>query len=185
MPTMLTVNLDRPVVAASVLTASSGRRAAQPADAAVTAELSAQIERYRVLCVTLQNAVARVHQFYDELFAGHSEAIARLSTEIARKVLMRNIADGDYEIEAIVTEVLKNAPGSDDVVIRLNPQDLTDCRVIQQAEGSLISGVELLADPDIGRGECVLESPKGIIKSRIDEHLQRIGRALEKTGSTC
>lgn len=182
MTAMLTVNLDRPVVSATLLGGSTAEGVTgQAADPTVLAKLNAQIECYKDLCNTLQGAVSRVNQFCEELVGEHSEAIARLSTEIARKVIMRNINDGDYQIETIVTETLKNAPGVDDVVIRLNPQDLTECRNLQQDTASSLTGVELLADPGIGRGECVLESPKGIIKSLIDEHLERIGNALAKT----
>ena len=183
MTTMLTVNLDRPVVSATLLGGSTAEGVAgQAVDPTVLAKLNAQIECYKDLCDTLQGAVSRVNQFCEDLVAGHSEANhARLSTEIARKVIMRNINDGDYQIETIVAETLKNAPGVDDVVIRLNPQDLTECQNLQQDTASSLAGVELLADPGIGRGECVLESPKGIIKSLIDEHLERIGNALAKT----
>jgi flagellar biosynthesis/type III secretory pathway protein FliH len=179
--TMLTVNLDRPIVSTILLGDSATDSGHHAVDPAAAAELDAQIERYQHLCDTLQNTVSQVSRFYEELVAGHSEAIAKLSTEIARKVIMRNIDDGDYKIEAIVTEALKNAPGPEDVLIRLNPQDLTECQNAQQDAGSPLAGVELQADPGIGRGECVLESPKGIVKSLIDEHLERISTALAKT----
>jgi flagellar biosynthesis/type III secretory pathway protein FliH len=178
---MLTVNLDRPIVSTILLGDSATDSGHHAVDPAAAAELNAQIERYQHLCDTLQNTVSQVSRFYEELVAGHSEAIAKLSTEIARKVIMRNIDDGDYKIETIVTETLKNGPGVDDVVIRLNPQDLTECRNAQQDDAGPLAGVKLLADPAIGPGECVLESPKGIVTSLIDEHLERIGNALAKT----
>ncbi len=181
MSAMLTVQLERPIQSARLI-ADSDMSAADNS-AAMQAELAAQIQRYQGLCQTLEAAAGRLNDFYDELFAAHSESIARLSTEIARKVLMRNISEGDYAIEAIVAETLKNAPDADDIVIRLNPQDLTDYRQLQQGGGVNPAGAELLADPEIGRGECVLESARGVVKSLIDEHLERIGKALEKTDS--
>ena len=174
---MLTVQLERPIQSAVLVEGCYAAAAAERA--AAQAALAAEIERYRELCRTLEAAAARLNGLYGELFAAHGESIARLSTEIARKVLMRNISDGDYAIEAIVAATLKNAPDADDIVIRLNPQDLTDYR--NSAGGAEMAGVELLADPAIGRGECVLESTKGIVKSLIDEHLERIIKALEKT----
>lgn len=193
MPTMITVNLDRPLKTAAILNTSTdtfrssgeGRSSTitmqeSGSNTTLSAELQGKIDQYRDICQALQDIVSRLNCFHEELFAGHHEAIARLSVEIARKVLMRNISDGDYEIESIVREALKNSPSVDDIVIRLNPSDLAECHKAQEAEGCVFSGVELLADPDIGRGECILESPKGIIKSLIDEHLERIGKALEK-----
>jgi flagellar biosynthesis/type III secretory pathway protein FliH len=94
---------------------------------------------------------------------------------------MRKVEDGDYKIEEIIKEILKNAPAHQDLIIRLNPKDLEDCQKIQQQGGvDELSGVRLVADAGIGRAECVLESPKGIIKSLIDENLEQIAKALNK-----
>lgn len=130
----------------------------------------------------LQGIISRLNQFYDEIFAGHNEAIARLSVEIARKVLMRNISDGDYEIESIIKEALKNVPQSSSLVVRLNPHDLEGLQKLQKAGEATLTGIELVADTDVGRAECVIESSKGIIKLLIDEHLEQISKALIKTG---
>jgi flagellar biosynthesis/type III secretory pathway protein FliH len=64
----------------------------------------------------------------------------------------------------------------------LNPEDLAHCRKAQQQDeqGGALVGIKFVADPNVGRAECLLESPKGIIKSLIDENLERIGKALRK-----
>ena len=144
-------------------------------------DLKAQKNLYSEVCRTLQDLTAKLNQFYDEIFASHKEEIARLSVEIARKILMRKAEDGDYEIETIVREALKNAPTHQDLVVHLNPQDLASCQKAQQNDGSgTLAGIKFVADHNIGRAECVLESPKGIIESLIDEHLEQIGKALKK-----
>ena len=94
---------------------------------------------------------------------------------------MQKVEDGDYEIEAIVKETLTNAPGREDVVVRLNPQDLAQCHKAQEAEpAGALCGVKFVSDPNVGRAECVLENPKGIIESVIEQHLEKIGKALKK-----
>ncbi len=130
----------------------------------------------------LQEAAAKLNQVREDIVAGHHEAIARLSVEIARKIIMRNIDEGNYRIESIIKETLKNAPKSSDIVIRLNPQDLTDLQELQKAGQAAFSGLKLEADPEIGRAECVVESSKGVIKVLIDEYLEQIGKALAETG---
>ena len=125
--------------------------------------------------------IAKLNQFYDKLYAGHSEEIARLSVEIARKILMQKVENGDYEIESIIKEALKNTPGGQDVTVHLNPEDIETCQKAQQQEpGGVLTGIKLIPDSNIGRAECLLESPKGIVKSLIDDNLERICKALEK-----
>jgi flagellar biosynthesis/type III secretory pathway protein FliH len=147
----------------------------------LTGDLATQKHVYDGLCQTLQGLVAKLNQFYDQIFAKQKEEIARLSVEIAGKILMRKVEDGEYEIESIVKEVLKNAPAHQDLVVHLNPEDLAVCQKVQADKNSgNLAGIKLVADSNIGRAECVLESPKGVIKSLIEEHLEQIGKALEK-----
>lgn len=131
-------------------------------------------------CRMLKALTDKLNQFYDTLFAGHKEEIAKLSVEIARKIIARQVQNGDYEIESIVKEALANAPTRQDVVVHLNPEDLILCQKEQQDEpNNALAGIKLVPDPNIGRAECLLETPKGIVESLIDEHLERIGKALK------
>ena len=191
MPSMPVVHLAKPLSTVRILNGSSGkaRSAAinEPQTAAAQQVASAQESEmqkhaYNDMYAAIQDVVTRLNQLYDEIFAGHNEAIAKLSVEIARKVLMRNISDGDYEIESIIKETLKNVPESSGLVVRLNPQDLTDFQKLQDEGNTTLSGIELVADAAIGRAECVVENSKGIVKLLIDEHLEQIGKALAKTG---
>ena len=65
------------------------------------------------VCQTLQNMTEKLQ-------------IARLSVEIARKVLAQRVEKGDYEIETIIKEVLSKSPARHDIDIHLNPEDLTN-----------------------------------------------------------
>ena len=188
----LTVHLERPITSAGILDGHNSNAessiidgmnpAANVEQTRLTEDLKTQRGLYSELCRTLQGLVAKVNQLYDEIFAGQKEEIAKLSVEIARKILMQKIRDGDYEIESIVKETLKNAPTHDSLVVHLNPEDLAACQKAQDddADGTL-GGIKLVADANIGRAECVLESGKGVIKSLIDEHLEQIEKALKKT----
>lgn len=192
MPSTFAVNLAKPIKSVRILNDYRGdvesplTDAMNPAGNAeqikLTEALETQKHMYEETCRTLQGLVAKLNQIYDEIFTGHKDEIAKLSVEIARKILMQKIQDGDHEIESIVKETLKNAPTRQNLVVHLNPDDLADCQKAQQDDnGGTLAGVKLVADANIGRAECVLESPKGIIRSLIDEHLEQIEKALKKT----
>ena len=133
------------------------------------------------LCQTLNCLVDKLNQFYDEVLARHKVEISKLSAEIARKILMHKVQKGDYEIESIVTEVLEHAPTRQAVVVHLNPADLGHCQKLQRDDPTgAFAEIQFVSDPNIGRAECLLETPKGIIKSFIEEHMERISQALEK-----
>jgi flagellar biosynthesis/type III secretory pathway protein FliH len=189
MPQTLTAHLEKPIVSVKILTPSSavadGKGTEQITTQSQTGPLprdsQAQNAALSQTCLALNGVVDKLNQFYDKLFAEHKEEIARLSVEIARKVLVQQVQNGDYEIESIIKEALKNAPTRQDVVVHLNPEDHILCQKAQQDEpNGALAGIKFISDPNIGRAECLLETPKGIVESLIDEHLERIGKALKK-----
>jgi flagellar biosynthesis/type III secretory pathway protein FliH len=135
------------------------------------------------LCQALREMAQDINIFYEKNVSEHREAIARLSVEIARKILAKNINERDYKIEDIIKEALKSVPVRKDIVVCVNPQDYAQLRKLQtQGEANPLEGIELVSDSAVGLAECVIQTSKGTIRSLIDEHLERIGLALGKTG---
>ena len=188
----IAVHFDKQIVSAKVLNGNANGVGSRLSDRAggysganteqiLMQDLEAQKAAFSQACQTLNGVIAKLNQFYDKVYVEHKEEIAKLSVEIARKILMQKVEDGNYEIESIIKEALKNAQGHQDVVVHLNPEDLAKCQKAQQDEPSgTLAGIKLVSDPNIGRAECVLENPEGIIKSLIGENLERIGKALKK-----
>ncbi len=165
--------LDVQVPDASVVTVQQSQK---------SAELEAQTESLRQSCHIMQQAADQLSQTCQTLFTDHRDDIARLAVEIARTVLMQQVLEGAYDIEAIVKESLSHAPTRENLTVRVNPQDLAACCAVQSGDKTdSFVGVEFVSDTTVGRAECVLESPKGIIQSLLDQHLNQIGEALKKT----
>ena len=190
MPSKITTKLDKQIAEVRILDnyvadahPAGGEAINSLADNGQTPgqNLEAQKAAFPQICQALQDLSDKLKEFCDKIFAEHREEIAKLSVEIARKILVQKVQDGDYKIESIVKESLKEAPSHQDIVVHLNPEDIEQCQKAQQEEpNSILSGIKFISDTNVGRAECVLENPKGIIKSLIDKHLERIGRALAK-----
>jgi len=177
----LTIQFEKPITSAKLLDGVAEPHLTTSAQAKQTELLELQKENLVQVCQALQDALNKVNELQENMFKEHKEQIAKLSVEIARKVLAQKVHEKDYEIESIVKEALENAPTHQDVVVHLNPEDLAQCQKLQQDDTTgTLADIKFVADPDIGRAECLLETPKGIIESLIDEHLQRIGEALKK-----
>ncbi len=181
----LTVHLEKPIVSARITeafgsTPFSAETNDNEARQTMTEDSQVQNAELSQACRTLNNLINKLNQFCDTIFAEHREEIAKLSVEIARKVLIQKVQDGDYEIESIIKEALKNAPTRKDVVVHVNPEDHALCQKVQQDhQNGDLAGIKFISDPNIGRAECLLETPKGIIKSLMNEHLEQIGNALK------
>jgi flagellar biosynthesis/type III secretory pathway protein FliH len=133
-------------------------------------------------CEMLQGVIDKLNRFYDTIFSGHKEEIAKLAVEIAGKILIQKIEDGDYKIESIIREALSQSPTQQDIVLHLNPEDFSSWqKFLADSSTGPLEGVKFVADRNIGRAECLLETPKGTIESFIGEQLEKIAGALKKT----
>jgi len=194
MPEMLTVHLAGPISAACLADAADdgavggrgewdGGQGMPGATSQSTRQKLEQVEgceqELAQSCRLVKNIAEKLNGVYEETIARSRSDIARLAVEIARKILMRETDNGHYAIQALVEEALKCAPTRQDIVVRVNPQDLPSCQRLQQDDpnGPLV-GLEFVADWSIARADCLVETPKGIVKSFIEERLARIGEAL-------
>jgi len=194
MSQMLTLSLARPIAAIHVsstspeaLCAEGGKWEAASGQSGamdgthITKELEQQKAQLTRLCQTVNSIGTSLEKLHRETLAHNRAEIARLAVEITRKILVYKTGKGDYDIQAIVEEALKLAPTRQNIVVRLNPEDLPHCQQLQrESPENPFAGLELTADWSIGRAECVVETPKGIVQSFIEEHLDRIGEALQK-----
>lgn len=192
MPGTFTIDLFNTISSVSILEDYSGPSAGEAtavmdptaiAETGVMAEeLKQQKALYEQACQSIQSIAAKLNQFYDEMFAGHKDEIAKLSVEIARKVLMQKVQDGEYEIEPIIKEAIKSSPTQQDLVVHLNPSDMAAHEKAMQDNGNeTFAGIKFVADQNIGPAECMLESPKGIIESKINDHLDQIAKTFKNT----
>ncbi|MCU0916321.1 MAG: flagellar assembly protein FliH [Planctomycetes bacterium] len=189
---MPTVSLKRPIFRVGVISAAPGRTESDETPPATpcappaedkTRQLEAQTQQAETaqLMGMLQGLAENLQTQYDQTLTHNRTEIARLAVEIARKILRTRTDKGDYEIQAVIEEALKRSPTRQDIVVRLNPEDLPRCQQLQQeAPQGAFGEIEFTADWSIGRGECLVETSKGVIRSFIDEHLDRIAEALEK-----
>jgi flagellar assembly protein FliH len=196
MPEMLTIRLPQRIAAASLsgkppeeVCANGVPRNAPttgleaPDDAQAAREIEQQKARLAQLCQAANSIAGGLSRLYQDTLAYNRTEIARLAVEIARKILLCKVEKGEYDIQSIVEEALKLAPTRQNIVIRLNPDDLPLCQQLQKEDpAGPFAELEFTPDWGIGRGECLVETPKGIVKSFLEERLERIGEALRKVG---
>ncbi len=195
MPTdTLTIRLPRPAARFHVVEEPLCASAPEPveidreqseraqADASRLSEtLRQQHETLSQLVATVNALAARLNDLHQQTVAHHRSDIAKLAVEIARKILTQRIDQGEYDIQTIVEEALKRAPARQNLVVHLHPEDLATCQQFQQENpDSQFAELDLIADWSVAQADCLVETPKGIVKSFVEEHLARIGEALEK-----
>ncbi|MHC4465612.1 MAG: FliH/SctL family protein [Planctomycetota bacterium] len=115
----------------------------------------------------LDAAASQLKHLQENIIKEHKEQIAKLA---------------DYKIEAIIQKALDNVPTLQNVVVHLNPEDFAQLQITEtENDGEIFKDVRLVPDPNVGKAECLIETPKGVIESVIEEHLDNIVKALTNT----
>ena len=183
----VTVELEGPIASAELV----GGRRVGPQEREETGMLSERMSaameseraRLRSVCVTLQEAASKLNEMYEKGISEQRAGIAKLAVEIAARILRRKTGEGDYQITAIVEEALKEAPAKEDITVHLNPQDLEEWERMQEEKGQdRFSRMTFVGNAAVGRAECKVETRRGIIASMIAEQLEKVSKALQRTG---
>jgi flagellar assembly protein FliH len=191
MPGTVTIELEKPLETVELANNATGaesdghlNNANEPTAPAISTagQDGFQNQKLEPVFEALNSAAAKLKHLQENIIKEHKEHIAKLAVEIARKVLMQEIKESDYKIEAIIQEALDHVQTPQDVVVHLNPEDFAQCQ-ISEAENDKenFKDVKLVPDPNVGKAECLVETPKGVIESVIEEHLDNISKALVNT----
>ena len=143
-------------------------------------QAKAELANLRLAKTAMESAAHECHKAREKIIEQTESQLLDLSIEIARKVLMQEIQAQRCDIEPIVREALSRIPDRMEVVVHLHPDDLSRCELTRQDQGdSGRTDVQFVADPSVERGECLLETSEGTVKSTVDEHLEEITKTLK------
>jgi flagellar assembly protein FliH len=181
MPGSVQLNIDIPIRSVSMIDEAAKKSISAHDDHAVQQRIKQIEQQYASLCGTLSEIAGALKNTYQEIVDSQAEHIIRLSVGIAEKILLKEISAGNYDIKKIVAHALKAAPSQQDVVVRVNPEDLRllDEKSSKQ-DAQLPTNIQLVADPAVGKAQCIIETDKGMIECCIDEHLEQIRKSLEE-----
>jgi flagellar assembly protein FliH len=112
----------------------------------------------------------------DTLIQQTERQMVQLAITIARRIVMREVSLDPELIAAMAHVALKKLGTSAPATIRLNPEDYT----VVAHDGERWGGgqVNVVPDPAITRGGCLVESEFGRIDASIDRQFDEMTRAL-------
>jgi type III secretion protein L len=120
------------------------------------------------------------HERRDAALSGAERDVLRLAVKLAEKIIGREVGRDDAALADIVSAALRHARQQESLTVRVNPADLP--RVQAHRERLDPSGrarfIDLVADPRVGHGGCVIEGESGTVDARLDTQLRVLERAL-------
>lgn len=163
---------------------AAGRKAATETLAADREALRAEADRVLGEQIDgLQSALGSVRQAAGALNAqtamsleGTEESVLAAALEIAGMILGRAIAEDREGAAVAALRRALDAAGPVPVrVVRMHPADLELVSMVASDE----PGLQLLADPRLGRGDAMVDLPDGVVDACIASAVERVRRALQ------
>ncbi len=106
--------------------------------------------------------------------------LLRLSIKLAEKIIGRELELDNTTVVEIISTALRTARQNELLTIRIHPSDLP---LIQAQRERLDPAgrarfLDILADPHVHRGGCIIESESGTVDAQLDTQLRVLERAL-------
>jgi flagellar biosynthesis/type III secretory pathway protein FliH len=103
--------------------------------------------------------------------------IVQLAIEMARRIVRREVQTDTDLLCAMARVALDRLGEGAPATIRLNPEDY---HTIVARQGGAWAGhnVNVTADPSVGRGGCMVESPFGIVDASVEAQFRILEQAL-------
>jgi flagellar biosynthesis/type III secretory pathway protein FliH len=123
-----------------------------------------------------ERAAERLGDLEESLHASLARTAAELALEIARSLVRRELAQGQYDLERIVRETLaESGVGRGACVVHLHP---ADCARLEGVK--FRAGTRLEPDPGVARGDVHLETALGLLVRDVDHALEAIAKRLHE-----
>ncbi len=150
--------------------------------------LKAEQEQYRqkieAYAQQFSELAIRLEAEFGQILSDMEEPLLRMSFEISEKVLRLAIPDKlkTKGLLATLQAFLKEVLHAESVVIRLSPQNfewVQSPKVTESLEQSFPGSMKFVADPQLGVGECILETAEHVIDGTFKHQLENLERNLQ------
>lgn len=137
-------------------------------------------EGYRAGFAELNQRLLDAGERRDRALAEAESDILRLAVKIAEKIIGHEIQSDPSTLAEIVRTALGHAQRSQTLTIRVNPADLPTLQIcrnqLDQSAGA--RALDLVADPGVSVGGCVIETESGTIDAQLETQLRVLEGSL-------
>lgn len=146
-------------------------------------EARAQLEQelaaeQRMLLARLRELIERAVVQEQEIRQAYAHLVLELAVSVAETILRREVARDDELLGRLAEAALAQVPSAPVTHLIVHPEDVERARAWVREAWNGRAPVEVVADPHVDRGSCVLGTPVGFVDARLSTQLEAIRRAL-------
>jgi flagellar assembly protein FliH len=121
------------------------------------------------------NSIQELASAERKLTRAMEEETARLSLQIARKIIQREVAIDPELVSILISVALKRMQGHHRIELRVSRHDITR---VTEAIRSVHSSIPVKEDQSLERGDFILDSIETHIDGRISSQIDAVSRAI-------
>jgi flagellar biosynthesis/type III secretory pathway protein FliH len=154
-----------------------------PSAAEERAQLDAERQQLQAMKQQLVAAQAQWMQSLAKLAAAavpqapSAQLVLEVAMAVAKELVGHELQTNKALVLRTLDDLLQSVAGEQQVELRLSPNDL---EAVRQQRPELGQQVRLVADPTLGPGGCVVETPRQILDGSIDRRLAAVRAALHE-----
>lgn len=117
----------------------------------------------------------------DRQLAALQPQLVELGLVLARRILDDELRLAPERIAALAAPLLARVRRARQVILHVHPDDreqLVALLPALKASAELAGALQIEADPELARGDCVVVSDAGALDARIETQLRALGKAL-------
>lgn len=141
------------------------------------AGLEAGAKRAEAMLRRVAHTLEELSTLRDAMVRQSEQELVQLAVAIARRILRREVAVDPQLIGALAHVALERVGSAIPAVIRLHPEDYAIVSAQQSADWAGRQ-VQVLPDPSVSRGGCLVESEFGYIDASVDAQVGEIARVV-------
>jgi flagellar biosynthesis/type III secretory pathway protein FliH len=168
-----------PVIASTMPDSDDGNNRSAVVAVAEAQKLAAQFTERTSTAVELLRATA------ERLAAEARTDALEIGFLVARRILEMELSASAEPLVNLVRSAVRRLGESRRIVVHLSPADAQAMNAIIESRGAqavaqaAISRVEIVADPSLGRGDCLVEGDLVTVDGRINARIEELRRVLE------
>lgn len=146
------------------------------------ADARALVEKdFSSMFAAFHKALAELDRLKKELESSAEKDAVKLAFAIAQKIVYHELAAREETIFELVHEALKQVPDWKSAVIRVSPSDYERIKqktAVFSDDPDALEELRMQPDPSISDGDCIIDTPFGMIDARVEKRLQAVEAAL-------
>ena len=127
------------------------------------------------ICKRYEKGLADLAAIHKQMQQAMEEQTVRLSLEIARKIVQRELTVDQDLVSALATVALKRLAGQQSVVLHISR---TDCENVRPAITAVNPTITVKEDPTLERGDFVFETAQTHLDGRLSSQIDNIARSM-------